>query len=233
MEANFTTDNHTDLQDVLNSLRNNIFSTFNCIQIGKISKFDKDNQTVDVDIQIKRQISGDRSETYAPLKECPLVVMQGGGSYMEFPVKVGDFCIVLFNDRDIDNWWYANQLTDPNTKRKHDLSDGIAIVGINPSTSVLDLSGDKVRINATGYDLHLKTDKETVFNEGTDYAVRFNELEKAYNSLKSTVDKHITVYNTHTHTASGSKTSVPSATAVSSTPDAALDKAKVDKVRLP
>lgn len=50
---------------------------------------------------------------------------------MTFPAVAGDPCLVLFCDRDIDNWFIGQSPnTPPATERIHDLSDGIALVGI-------------------------------------------------------------------------------------------------------
>lgn len=135
-----------DLSDILDAQRSLIFSTFNCIQIGKVEKVTPADQTVEVTLQIKRSAT-DGSITALPLLvDVPYFVLQGGGAYIDMPITPGDYCIVLFNDRDIDTWWSTANFTEPATSRKHDLSDGIAIVGINPKTSVRDMNGNIVRV---------------------------------------------------------------------------------------
>jgi len=151
-----------DLDDLLEELKNSIFAKMNCIQIGKIETVNLEEQTAEIKIQVKRRVQGSKTVDYPLLVDCPIVVMQGGGAFLEFPVKPGDYCLTFFNDRDIDTWWSTANVSEPPTKRKHSLSDGFALVGINPKTSVLDLSGDKVVLNATGYPLEIKTDKSSV-----------------------------------------------------------------------
>ena len=46
------------------------------------------------------------------------------------PITAGDTCLVLFNDRDIDNWFQSGQVGPVATSRLHSMSDGIALVGI-------------------------------------------------------------------------------------------------------
>jgi hypothetical protein len=137
------------LETVLNELKSEIFATFNCIQIGKINKVTPADQTVEIELQIKRLAQDDTSTAYPILVDCPYFVLQGGGAYIDMPITAGDYCIVLFNDRDIDNWWSTANVADPATTRKHNLSDGIAIVGLNPKTSPLDQDGTWVRILGT------------------------------------------------------------------------------------
>ena len=134
-----------DLDDVLLELKNEIFATMNCIQIGKIEKVNS-NQTVEIMLQVKRRISGDKTADYPLLVDCPYFVLQGGGAYIDMPIKAGDYCLVLFNDRNIDNWWSTENVKEPADRRKHNLSDGLALVGINSSINSLAADGGKLRI---------------------------------------------------------------------------------------
>lgn len=131
---------------LLDAQKADIFSTFHCIQIGKIEKVTAAEQTVEVTLQIRRPAADGSSAAIPLLVDVPYFVLQGGGAYIDMPIAAGDYCIVLFNDRDIDVWWSTANMADPATSRKHDLSDGIAIVGINPKTAVRDMDGEKLRV---------------------------------------------------------------------------------------
>jgi hypothetical protein len=61
------------------------------------------------------------------------------------PIKKGDYCIVLFCDRNFSIWWDSGAETGPESERKHSLSDGIAIVGLNPRSSPLGYDGNGVK----------------------------------------------------------------------------------------
>jgi len=184
-----------DLDNILNDLKNSIFANLNCVQIGKIEKVNN-NQTVEIQIQVKRRIKGLETVNYPLLVDCPLMVMQGGGAFLEFPVKKGDYCIVLFNDRNIDTWWDTANIKEPLTKRKHSLSDGFALVGINPKTSTLGLSGDKVGLKAVGYDIEITTDKNIIFDNGEDNAVRYNSLNTGLTSQDASINEELTKLTT-------------------------------------
>ena len=74
----------------------------------------------------------------------------GGSSFLSMPVAEGDNCIVLFNDRELDQW-YSGTSQVPQTPRVHDLSDGIAIVGINPLTkSIATYLANGIRLSHGG-----------------------------------------------------------------------------------
>jgi hypothetical protein len=177
--------NDPDLDDVLDELKNEIFSTLNCIQIGKIESYNKDEQTVEIQIQVKRRIGTDEIKEYPLLVDCPIFILQGGGAYLEFPITKGDYCLILFNDRDMDTWWSAANVAEPLTTRKHSLSDGFAIIGINPKTSVFSLVGDKVKLNGTGFDIEIETDENiSIKSTGIDKNI---DLETSKNiTIKST-----------------------------------------------
>jgi hypothetical protein len=133
-------------QSILDAQKADIFSTFHCVQIGKIEKVTAAEQTVEVTLQIKRPAADGTSSAIPLLVDVPYMVLQGGGSYIDLPIAKGDYCIVLFNDRDIDTWWSTANMSDPSSSRKHDLSDGIAIVGLNPKTKPLPMQGATVGI---------------------------------------------------------------------------------------
>ena len=135
-----------------------IFATLNCVQIGKIEKVTASEQTVEISLQIRRLAEDGTSEAYPVLVDCPYFVLQGGGAYIDMPIKADDYCLVLFNDRDIDNWWSTANVADPASTRKHSFSDAIAIVGLNPKTAPLPMDGTKTRIiNSQGIELNGNT----------------------------------------------------------------------------
>lgn len=134
---------------LLDAQKADIFSTFHCVQIGKIEKVTASEQTVEVTLQIKRAATDGTSTAIPLLVDVPYMVLQGGGAYIDMPITAGDYCIVLFNDRDIDTWWSTANMADPASTRKHDLSDGIAIVGLNPKPAPLPMDGSAVRILGT------------------------------------------------------------------------------------
>ena len=67
----------------------------------------------------------------------PVYYPSGGGFTLTFPIAAGDECIVLFNDRQIDNWLATGAGKPPIVGRAHDLSDGLALVGIRNNTRAL------------------------------------------------------------------------------------------------
>ncbi len=63
----------------------------------------------------------------------PIQWMGGGGVTATFPIKPGDECTVIFASRCIDSWWQQGAAAvglPPPDSRMHNLSDGIALVGL-------------------------------------------------------------------------------------------------------
>jgi hypothetical protein len=134
---------HPSLTDIIDNFKVEIFRDFNCMKIGEIQSYDKTTASAQVKIKIKEWTDKDANESidYPLIDDVPIMILQGGGTWVEFPIAKGDPCLLFFNDRDIDNWWTSGNETTPNSLRKHSLSDCIALVGVNPKSSALNLSG--------------------------------------------------------------------------------------------
>lgn len=171
--------NPPSVKVLLDEVRAEIFASLNCIQIGKIEKVTPAEQTVEISLQIKRLAADGTSTAYPMLVDCPYFVLQGGGAYIDMPIKPGDYCIVLFNDRCIDSWWSTANVADPPSTRKHSFSDALAIVGLNPKPSPLDMDGTKTRIiNSAGIEL----------NGNTKEFVTWGELNTALQALVTAIN---------------------------------------------
>jgi len=73
------------------------------------------------------------------LVDIPVWFPGGGGATLTFPIKKGDECLVVFAARCIDAWWQLGVGSGsapgrvPPDARMHNLSDGIAYVGLRNS----------------------------------------------------------------------------------------------------
>lgn len=172
-----------DLQDVLEGAMQDLLYSFNCHRIGTIQSFDPSNQTATIQLTDKGVISNsDGSEqliTFSPLLQCPAIILKGASGGLTFPINEGDTCLVLFNDRDIDNWFEDGLPQRPNTLRAHEMSDAIALVGIrNGINKLTDYNNSATVIN------YLDT-KISLGNKV--------EISNAAENLKSIIDELINV----------------------------------------
>ncbi|MBW1812136.1 MAG: hypothetical protein JRJ39_00310 [Deltaproteobacteria bacterium] len=192
-----------DLSSLIDLRIKNGMSILNCTLIGTVQAFDAVTQTATISVNYKRKV-GELFVEYPLLLDCPVVILSGGGGYLTFPVATGDTCIVLFCDRDIDAWFDSGQILAPNSDRIHDLSDGIALVGIRSKlnlietynevrASLIDASGErlsqagdtKTSFRTANHSGWLIMDGSTVGNadSGADYAG--SEYEELFDILKA------------------------------------------------
>lgn len=129
-ELRKTSPMQTDFSYALDVLSRKINTNFNCIRIGRILDFDKITNTCTVKILTLRQFNDTEITDYPPLTDIPLIILCGGGGELTFPSPVGQDCVLLANDRDIDLWFEGGESYTPNTNRTHDLSDCIALCGV-------------------------------------------------------------------------------------------------------
>ncbi len=164
MVSNLKNQNPPDLSVVLDEVKRDLALSINCVQIGIIRAFNSDNQTADIEIAIRQveSISEDGTRNireYPMLGRCPVTVLYGGVDYISFGISEGDNCIVFFNDRQIDNWFNSGSGQAPTVSRVHDLSDGIALVGLRPLTnSIEDYLTNGIRLSHADQEVIEMTD---------------------------------------------------------------------------
>lgn len=134
-----------ELKDLLDLLEKRIKLGLNCHHIGKIQSFDALTQTAKVTINYTKTFSQINSvgeakvitANYPTLIDCPVICLGGGLGSLTFPISSGDECLVLFNDRDIDNWFSGSSSSAPATPRTHAFPDAIILVGVRSLANVL------------------------------------------------------------------------------------------------
>lgn len=138
--------NEVSLSDLLNLLKKEIFFDLNCHHLATIQSFDSVKQTVTATVNYSKTIFelNETSGVYNPIQvsypllvDVPIIIIGGGTVRMTFPIKKGDQCLVLFNDRNIDNWFQSGQAGPVATSRAHSFADGIALVGPNSLASTI------------------------------------------------------------------------------------------------
>jgi len=100
---------------------------------GIVQSFNPIEQTVTVQPAIKERIigpNGDVQTVNLPLLlDVPIVLPKAGGFVLTMPIQAGDECLVIFSDLCIDSWWSQSGVQVQAEKRRHDLSDGFAVMG--------------------------------------------------------------------------------------------------------
>ena len=98
-----------------------------------VQSFDVDAQTIVARPAIREQLvdeNGNKLWKDIPdLLDVPIVIPRAGGYVMTFPIQKGDECLVIFGDSCMDAWWQNGGVQNQVEMRRHDLSDGFAILG--------------------------------------------------------------------------------------------------------
>lgn len=185
--------------DVLQAWFQSNNRSFSCVKIGRIESFNPTTQTANIQILHKKKneynLKANELVDYPLLCEVPVVVIGGGNSHITFPISKGDNCIILFNDYDYDNWYISGEARPSNIDRVHNITDGIAIVGIH---SLVDLISDyseyvqikysdssKITIGST-IDLQNSDSSSIIIGE----TVEVNNSEINLNGVTTATDLH-------------------------------------------
>jgi hypothetical protein len=128
-----------NLRDLLDLVKREVMLSLNCHALATIKSFDAEKQTVTAQILYKQAFEQRDPRTgkygtvlvdYPVLIDCPVIIFGGGGGTLTFPIQAGDECVILFNDRDINNWFAGAANGDLESSRLHSTADGIALVGV-------------------------------------------------------------------------------------------------------
>lgn len=169
--------NQPSLASLIELLQKNIMTCLNCHQVGEIVSFNADNQTAEIIIKMTYVVN-DKILEYPLLIDCPCIVLGGGLGRVTFPISSGDGCLVLFNDRDIDNWFSGGQTMPPRTDRKHSFSDAIAIVGLhNSQNKITDYLASGTELKYGNSSIKLEAGKITINNGTSTIVMDGNDIQ--------------------------------------------------------
>lgn len=142
-----------DTEESLKSMTENYINNMRVAIPAIIVQFDSQKQTASVQPAIKDTLQG-KFVALPELSDVPVQFPRAGGYSLTFPVKAGDECLLVFSDMCIDGWWQSGGVQNQAEKRRHDLSDACAILGITSVPKALkNVSMEGVRLqNDSGTD---------------------------------------------------------------------------------
>lgn len=146
----------TDLMSVLKLALDGFGQDLNCVRVGIIQEFIYKEQIVRVKIASQRliNVNKDGSQTTEDYAEIYAKLCYASPFHL-FPPKVGDECVLLFNDREMESWWINGSANQRAYNRMHDLTDCIAICGLRSQPKLVNIFTNLIEIF---YDTLLKTD---------------------------------------------------------------------------
>jgi hypothetical protein len=169
---------------------------------GIIQKFDAAKQTVEVKIAIRERINdaGAMKDVEIPkLVDVPIIHPRSGGFALTLPISVGDECLVVFGDSCMDAWWQSGKVQNPMEKRRHDLSDGFAIIGVGSQPKVLsNYSSNSAQLRNAAGDVMVEVKGDVVNIGGSTFRKLIDER------IKQVFDAHV-----HLSASPGAPTGAP------------------------
>lgn len=137
--------NNPTLSDLLDLMKKEIMLGLNCHHIGTVQSFDSTTMTVQATINYTKTFFELNTVTgvYSPVQvnypivvAAPIICLSGGTSFLAMPITKGDECLLLFNDRDMDNWFATGQVGPVASSRLHSFTDAFALVGVKSTPNV-------------------------------------------------------------------------------------------------
>ena len=157
-----------NLTTLLDRMKRETMYAINCVMIGTIQSYNTATNMASISINFKRYMANGDVLKYPKLEDCPVFILHGGDAQISMPIGPGDQCLVLFNDRNIDDWYLSGEVKVPHDTRCHNIADGIALVGIRnlktakftPANSIcIDGGSKKVSVKNSSTDLKKIIDK--------------------------------------------------------------------------
>ena len=210
------------LISAMDSRLNDLHTAIPC----KVESYDATTQTASVVPQIKNPIKTEdgevRYEEFPVLPNLPVAFPRSTAFYLQFPLAKGDFGLVIFSERSIDEWRESGDITEPSNLKKHPLQgaiflpmgypdvaaltdgdgtnmalgrDGGANIKITPTDSINVTAQNKVVINGTN----------NIELNGNDEALALaTEVQAGLELIRDRLDDHV-----HTGVTTGVGTSGP------------------------
>lgn len=133
---------------------------------AKIVSYEFKTKKAQVQPLINKKYTDGTNEPLPILNNVPVLFPFAGGASITFPVNAGDYCLLIFCERSLDNFLSTGQQSTPTDPRKFDLSDGVAIMGLLPFTEnspvasnnelLIAYGGSEIKITSNG-DVTIKT----------------------------------------------------------------------------
>lgn len=166
------------------------------------------------------------------IDDVPVHHFGSGKCLLTVAPQIGSYGSYHVSERSLTKWISQGGIATPENHRMFDISSGFFVPGIYPQVlegdddehGLIDpgISQDRIELRTRTQntfvsvidteDVAITAGNEITFNSGTDYAVRYNELETAFNDLKADFNNLVAAYNLHVHVCAAP--GAPSATPV-------------------
>lgn len=191
---------------------------------AKVVAFDDSANTVDVEPVTKRRVRSDSEGTVAEkmpvIQDVKIAWPCSNNCYIKWPIPVGSFVQLLFNDRSTEVWRDTSQSnSEPGDLAEHDMSYPTAIPGLRPD--VFGLLGQD--IPAVGSAMVLEAPEVKIGEGATDYGALATKVNDALSTIYDWMGTHV-----HSGVTTGPGSSGPSVPPGSPFDDVKASKTKIE-----
>ena len=145
--------------EVIDIVKDNISSNINCHNIGRIIAYDNTTNTVQVELMQLKQWQN-RTITPVIIGDVPLVTF--GSKQARITVNpIGCNCVLLFMDRNIDNFMETGEQHLPDTNRMHNISDCVALLTIDSNVDTMPMY-DENAMTISNNEAYIKLYNDTI-----------------------------------------------------------------------
>ena len=145
---------------------------------ARIESYDHTTQRAEVTPLLRRAYVDGETDSMPVIAGVPVVWPRSGGASLTMPVRRGDGVMLVFSDRSLDRWLVQGGEVTPDDRRKHDLSDAIAIPGLY---SFADQSpqdnNDDVLLQYAGSSLRMKADGDIEITAGKNVQITGDRID--------------------------------------------------------
>jgi hypothetical protein len=160
----------------LDNLQTQLFTQLPAV-VTDVSKYQSQN-IISVKPVIDFLFSDGQVSECPEIFNVPVINPSAGGGLLSFPIQVGDTVLVEFSMRSIETWLESSgeSVTEP-TMRTHDMSDGMAIIGLYTKSSHLSPDPKDVVLKFKDNSIRLKDDGNVEIITKSKYSVT-NDAEE-------------------------------------------------------
>jgi hypothetical protein len=171
-----------NLETVVLQALDEALANIHTIVVAKVTKVNE--TTINVKPVINRLVDGVSVELPEFL-EVPLVTLQGGNSYIHYPVTVGDYCLLLVSERCFDKWYQGKDFDTMDELSMFDYSDSFAIVGINPLGKAIPIPTTTTMQGGIIHNGKMVRNGDTTINGSLNVSIKTTSSEVETTTLKA------------------------------------------------
>ena len=238
--------NPGNIAEKIHDLIDNMIMNVNTCIPGQIESFDLAKKQASVRPLVNKVMNNGDVLSSLKIDNVPVIFPTSKNFSLDFDLVKGDKGLIFFAQTGIGNYLSGDgQEVDADDPSMHSMTDAIFIPGLWPfgglpetkSKIYVDSSNNINVENENGF-FKILEDGTIEINGNADFAVKYNELKTAFDTLKNDFNSFISIYNAHIHPVAGvtaGPATVPSSVTVSTgTPTTAdMTSSKVDEVKLP